>query len=496
MENYFYKAHPVEERERIPYIPTVPQFVEWIGKTWSDRPAVNNLEESYTYSELCERIARRRGFMITAGLKKGDKVAIMDVNSIDAVELFLAATSAGFVAIMLPTQLPAPAVVGSCLRFDVKALFIGEAFKDRSVEVKCNVYSTKDTYGDAVPVAEVDKEDPAAIFFTGGTTGAPKGAVLPHRALMRGAFNGTFCNRAVLNGERFMGLLPLSHVFGLIKGTLSALYIGAEWYASNDIKESIGKMPVIKPTMLVLVPGLCDVLVGVAKMYGTQFFGGALKTIITGAANVPPRLSREFEKLGIDMFPGYGMTEGANLSTGNLDVKRKPTSVGKLFPEQEIKIVNGEVWMKGDHLFLGYYNDPKATAEVLTEDGWLKTGDLGYIDDEGFIYITGRIKNLIILPNAENVSPEELEEPFYLNDAVRDCLVKEDKVNDTPCLAIEILPNMEMFPNKSQEEINAFFHKLVDEINAKQPSTHRIAKVTVRTEDFKRTGALKVARNQ
>jgi long-chain acyl-CoA synthetase len=226
-------------------------------------------------------------------------------------------------------------------------------------------------------------------------------------------------------------------------------------------------------------------------MYGNGFLGGQLRYIIAGAANVPPKLIREFDTIGISLFAGYGMTEGGNLTSGNVDVKEKPTSVGKIYPGQEVKVVDGELWMRGDNVFLGYYGEPEKTAEVLTEDGWLKTGDLVRFDDEGYMYIVGRIKNLIILSNGENVSPESLEEPFYKCDKLRDCLVKEDD----GVIAIEILPRMEEFADMPWEQVERYFSNLLAEVNATQPSTHRIAKLTVRKEDFKRTGTLKVSRN-
>ncbi|MBQ9400200.1 MAG: acyl--CoA ligase [Bacteroidales bacterium] len=496
MDHYFYRGIPKEEFEILHYFPTIPEYVTWFEKQWGDRPAVNNLREKYNYREFADRIAARRAYLKELGLSKGDNVAVLDLNSIDAVELFLAITSGGYVAIMLPAQLPAPAVVGSCMKFAVKALFVRDEFRDRAEGVPCKVCSTKETSTAREGVATVDKDDPAAIFFTGGTTGTPKGAVLPHRALMRGAYNGCFNGGSMFSGDRYMGLLPLSHVFGLIRSTMAAFYTGAEWYACENMKESIGKMPMMRPTILVLVPGLCDVLIGLGKMYGPKFYGGCLKTVISGAANVPPRIISEFDKLGVTCFAGYGMTEGANLTTGNLDVATRPTSVGKIFPEQEVKIVDGEIWFRGDNVFLGYYGDPQKTAETLTPDGWLKTGDLGRFDEDGYLYIVGRIKNLIILANAENVSPEELEEPFYKYDGIKDCLVKEDKIGDQPCIAIEILPRMEYFEGKDWSEVEAYCNDLVAKVNETLPSTHRIAKVSVRKEDFKRTGSLKVSRNQ
>lgn len=496
MGHYFYDMIPAEELAQLNYIPTFPEFVTWIEEKWADRPAVSDTVVAYTYKEMCSRIARRRAFLNGLGLQKGDKVAILDVTSINAIEMFLAATSAGYVAILLPAQLPAQAVVGCCMKFGVKVLAVRDEFKDRAQGAPCPVISASAMADDEAPVAVVDRNDAAAIFFTGGTTGAPKGAVLPHRALMRGAYNGCFAPGSQLFGQRYLCLLPLSHVFGLIRSTLSAFYTGSLWFSAEDMKATIGKLPMIKPTIMILVPGLCDVLMGLAKMNGPQFLGGQLKMIISGAANVPPRLMAEFDKFGISLLAGYGMTEGANLTTGNADVKTHPTSIGKVYPEQELKIVDGEIWFRGDNVFLGYYGDPGKTKETLTEDGWLKTGDLGRIDEDGFVYITGRIKNLIILANGENVSPEAIEEPFYQCDVLKDCLVKEEEINGMPAITMEILPQPMAFAGKSQEEIYAFFKNLVEKVNAELPTTHRVAKFTVRTEDFKRTGSLKVSRNQ
>ena len=497
MGNYFHDLLPKEELAQLHYIPTIPEFVKWIEEKWSSRPALSDSVNNYSYKEMADRIARKRSYLNDLGLQKGDKVAIWERSSIDAVEMFLAVTSAGYVAIMLPAQLPAPAVAGSCVKFGVSVIAVRDEFKEAAAGVPCRIIPSSSMADSPAPVAAVSKDDPAAIFFTGGTTGAPKGAVLPHRALMRGALNGVFAPGSVLGeGHRYIGFLPLSHIFGIVRGTLAVLFSGAQWFAAEDMKATIGRIPVIQPTDLVLVPGLCDILYGLTKMYGPQFLGGKLKMIISGAANVPPRLISAFDELGISLLAGYGMTEGANLTSGNVNVKEKPTSVGKIYPEQEVKIVNGEIWFRGDNVFLGYYGEPEKTRETLTEDGWLKTGDLGRFDEDGFLYIVGRIKNLIILPNGENVSPESIEEPFYKCNALKDCLVKEDSSDGNPCIAIEILPQMAAFEGKGWDEVEAFFKNLVADINKTLPTTHRISRITVRKDDFKRTGAMKVSRNQ
>ena len=495
MGNYFYDMLPKEEFERIPYLPTMGEFVDWFTGEFADSPAVSDQAGTITYKELGERVARRRAFIEGLGLPKGSHIAIFDKNSRDAIEMFLAVTSAGYVAMNFPAALPAPAVVGSCMKFDIAAIFVRDEFMPLTAGLQgvkvCPVSSIAKA---GVPSVQVDPDSPAAIFFTGGTTGSPKGAVLSHRALMRGNYNAIFKPGKVIGVHRYIAMLPLSHVFGLIAGTMGCFYTGNLIYTCEDMKATIAKLPAIRPTILVIVPGICDILAGLCKMYGPQFLGGSLRLIISGAANVPPRLVDIFTKMGVEFCFGYGLTETANLTSANADAVTHPTSIGKVYPGQETKVVDGELWIKGDNVFSGYYKDPARTAEAFTEDGWFRTGDLVRFDDEGFLYITGRIKNLIILANGENVSPESLEEPFYADPCVRDAMVKEDELNGHKVIAVEILPFMPAFDGKSMDEIQAYMHKLVDKVNAGLPSTHKIMKVTVRTEDFKRTGSMKVAR--
>ena len=495
MSNYFYDMIPRKELERLPYIPTVGEFVEWMEKEYADSPAVSDLASTITYKELGERVARRRAFINGLGLPKGAHIAIFDRNSQDAIELFLAVTSAGYVAMNLPSALPEAAVIGSCMKFDIAAMFVRDEFKPLTAKLQgVKVFPASSIADEAAPVTIVDKDQPAAIFFTGGTTGTPKGAVLSHAAFMRGSYNAIFKPGKVIGVHRYIALLPLSHVFGAIAGLMGCFYTGNLMFTCEDMKATIGKFPMIKPTILVIVPGICDILAGLCKMYGPQFLGGNLRMIISGAANVPPRLVDIFTKLGVEFCFGYGLTETANLTSANADAVTHPTSIGKVYPGQEVRIVDGELQIKGDNLFSGYYKDPEKTAEAFTEDGWFRTGDLMRIDEDGFLYITGRIKNLIILSNGENVSPESLEEPFYADPCVRDAMVKEDTLNGAPVIAVEILPFMPAFDGKPWEAVTAYMDSLVKKINDTLPSTHRIMKVTVRTEDFKRTGSMKVAR--
>ena len=190
MSNYFLSMLPAEELEQLKFIPTLPEFVTWIEQKWSDLPCLSDTVNTYNYKQVCDLVARKRALLNDLGLQKGDKVAILDNSTIEQVEMFLAVTSAGYVAINLPAMIPPQAIVGCCMKFGVKVLVAGKSFMETVKDAPCKVIAITDCADHTAPVATVDKNDPAAIFFTGGTTGAPKGAILPHRALMRGALNG------------------------------------------------------------------------------------------------------------------------------------------------------------------------------------------------------------------------------------------------------------------------------------------------------------------
>ena len=209
MERYFEDMLPAEELEQLKFIPTIPEFVEWLKQKWGDLPALSDTVNTYTYSKMCNDIAHKRALLNSLGLQKGDQVAILDNSTPDAVEMFLAVTSAGYIAINLPSQLPEQAVIGCCLKFDVKALAYGEAFGKIAELAPCRTLKISELGSTTAPAATVSPDDPAAIFFTGGTTGAPKGAILPHRAIMRGSLNGCFGPGKQLACHRYANVLPL-----------------------------------------------------------------------------------------------------------------------------------------------------------------------------------------------------------------------------------------------------------------------------------------------
>lgn len=491
-KEYFYSMLTQEEKDLLKYIPTVSGLLDFATAHFADRPAISDGNITYTYKQLGERVAVRRGYLKTLKLNHGDRIAVLAPNSLDAMELYLAIVTSGYISVMLPPQLNSASLAGLCKKFGISALFYDKALKETASSSGTLTCTTDYVQAEPAPAADVFKDTICSICLTGGTTGTPKGAVLNHGAIMRGAFNGCFISGGVLY-QRYIAILPLSHIFGLVKGFLSSLYTGGLTFECRDVKQAFGLIPVLKPTTLVLVPGMAEIIVNLTKLKG-RAYSESLKTMIIGAAPVPPKLMKAIDDLGIQVLAGYGLTEGANLSAGNKDVMSNPDSMGMVYPEQQYKVVDGELRLKGDNLMNGYWGDQAATAEAFDEDGWLCTGDLAKVDKNSCIYIVGRIKNLIILSNGENVSPEELEEIFYKSEYVKDCLVKEDELNGRQVIGIEFLPDPTAVKNMDTDKVTELFRKLVAETNKNLPSYKQIAKVSVRTEDFKRTNSMKIAR--
>ena len=493
---YFKNLLDEGEFEKLVYIPTIAGMLCDSAKKFANREAVAWEGHVKTYRELEEDVAAARGFLQKNGVKPGDHIALAFANEYNFVRLFYAVTTLGCVAVLFPVQLPTPAIIGSLKKFQVKMLLytpeIAAAVEPAKVACPDVKYfdAESTTYDEKAPAANhIEKSAPAVIIFTGGTTGMPKGALLSNGALMRGTQNGAYgLGKAFFH--RYYAMIPFIHVSGLVRNLMTACYTGSLLYLCANMKAFMKDLPAAKPDTMVLVPALAELLYTIASAYGLGALGGNLKYIICGGAPVSPDLIAKFDKLGVAVCPGYGLTETANLVSGSGDFLTHPTSVGMPYPNQELKLVDGELWLKGDNLFDGYYNDP-ALTEAAFCDGWFKTGDLAKFDEDGRLYIVGRTKNLIILDNGENVSPEELEALVDAIPFVRDCLIYEDK-NDfgAQVIAVEVLPH----ENTGIADMEAAFKAALNEINRKLPRYMQIDKFTIRTTDFARSGSMKIIR--
>jgi long-chain acyl-CoA synthetase len=402
------------------------------------------------------------------------------------------------VAVLLPPHLDAMTVFGCSMKFGLKAI-VYDASLDASVAFTREknpalaLIEATATADDTTDAVSPSADSLSTVIFTGGTTGKSKGAKLSHRAVIRGIKNGCYGYRDVFE-QRYFLVLPLTHVFGLIRNTLTSLYTGSSLFICKNPKNMFKDIAVHRPTIMIFVPALAEMALNLSKQLGRNMLGEDMKTIICGAAPVPPYLVREYDKLGITLLPGYGLTESANLVSGNPEAMRKPESVGLIYPGMEYKIVDSELWLKGINMMDGYFGDEENA--VAYEDGWFKTGDLVRIDEEGFLYITGRIKEIIVLASGENISPAELEVKFYALDGVQDCFVYDITEQGVQQLVLEVVPRMAVLKAMGVENVGAYLTDKIKEVNNTLPAFEKINKIIIRDSDFIRTPAMKIARQE
>lgn len=389
---------------------------------------------------------------------------------------------------------------------------------------------------------EVDPDALTVILFTSGTTGTPKGVMLNHRNITSNIMD--VCRIAhILESDKTLSILPIHHTYECTLGMLLVLYRGASTAFCEGLKYILQNMKEAGNTVFIAVPLMLEMIysriwkqaekqgrdkilkrairinnrfksigIDMSRKLFSQIYkelGGRLRIIITGAAALSPNIYRGFEDLGITVLQGYGMTECTPLISGTpqsaRERYRKAGSVGVPVHTGEVRIVDqdedgiGEILFRGPNVMMGYYNMPEETAEVLTEDGWLSTGDLGFQDKDGWIYLTGRKKNVIVTKTGENVYPEELE--IYVNESpyVADSMVFASVRNDEEVVGVQIFPDMEFIQEKEgkipdEDEIYRMMKKIIGEINENLPSYKRIRNVFVRKEDFTRTTTKKIRR--
>ena len=291
-----------------------------------------------------------------------------------------------------------------------------------------------------------------------------------------------------------MLVLPLSHVFGLIRNLMTALYTGSTLFICRNNKDMFRDIAMFRPTVLVLVPALAEMALNLSKKFGKNMLGDSLKYIICGAAAVPPYLIHEYKNVfDIMLLPGYGLTESANLVSGNPENIKKPESVGLLFPNQDVKVVDGELRIKGRNMMIGYIGEEE--EGVYDEEGYFRTGDLVRFDQDGFLYITGRIKEIIVLPTGENISPAELEVRFLELDLIQDAQVYEDVADDgSHFLALEVVPRAPEVAKLGDVNPAAVITAELEKINNTLPTEKRVSRIIVRDSDFERTPSMKIKR--
>ncbi len=383
---------------------------------------------------------------------------------------------------------------------------------------------------------EPDLDHLAAILFTSGTTGTSKGVMLTHRNFVA-ATNGSDQSMTQFNRKNvFVDCLPMNHSYEITCGQLAIQNLGATMVINDSIKNVLRNFVKYKPNALMLVPlyvetmykkiwseidkkgmkkkvrtamKISDALLKVGIDMREKFFsqitgalGGNLKIIVVGGAPMRPEIISDFRSFGIYILEGYGITECSPLVAVNRLGSERPHSVGPAVECCQVRIdkqpgeETGEIVVKGENVMVGYYNNPEATAAVFTDDGWFKTGDIGYMDKDGYIYITGRKKNVIILSNGKNVFPEEIEEHLSdRSDVIGESVVlgRPNASGETVITAV-IYPNPDFSKDKTKEEVEAAVRAAVTEVNKSLPVYKQVRDTELRDTEFEKTTTRKIKR--
>ncbi len=490
----FRKYTDAETFEKLVEFGTVSQMWQRCLREFSGAVAIEDNGGRYTFAQLETDAAGLRTVLCSA--EKPERVGILAANSYAFVKAFLAVVTGGNTAVVLPAQLDAGTVFGCCMKYGIQTLVYQKELEERLGVVRQRLPQVRlvcadETADGKTPPCDCAPQTPCVVMFTGGTTGKSKGALLSNEAVMQGVVNGCYGYREVF-AQRYLLILPLSHVFGLIRNLLTSLYTGSTLFICRNNQDMFRDIAMFKPTILVAVPALVEMALTLSKKFGRNMLGADMKYIICGAATVAPYLVQEYARLGVALFPGYGLTESANLVSGNPESAKKPESVGIPYPNQELRIENGELWLKGKNMMDGYIGEPDEDAYA---DGWFKTGDLVKLDDEGFLYITGRIKEIIILANGENVSPAEVEAKFNALPFVQDSQLYEDFTEDgTAFLALEIVPRATELAALNLPDPQAYMLTELQKCNNALPSYERVSRMILRDKDFERTPSMKIVR--
>ena len=507
-----------------------------------------------TYREAWAIIERVAAYLERDGVKPGDKIAVIGHNSSEWALAYFSIIRAGAIVVPLDNLLKDNEAEHFMEFGGVSRVFadperltgLSDALVKYSLEDSDAYPSIMGMDGGVPSVKASAGSELAAILFTSGTTGIPKGVMLTHDNLVSDCLL-TQANLDIRSTDRSYAILPVHHAYTmeaviyLAISTGGAVVFGKKLAMTRIMKE----LKEGEVTILMAVPMLYNKMIG-ALMNGVRKKGpvvyglirammgvsGFLKKItgrnvgkkmfhflssqlsldnvricISGGGPLPASTFRMFNELGIDFVQGYGLTEASPITHVNPVEAYRITSVGKKFPMEEVKIIdpdsdgNGVICIKGPMVMKGYYNNEEATREVLSEDGWLNTGDVGHQDEDGYLYLTGRAKNVIVTEGGKNVFPEEIEDRYQLYSEIEQCCVIgfiKNKERQAEGIQMIIVPSEDYMKSVGGDKAAADKHmnEIVAEVNRTLQQYKRVEKVTVAYEALPMTSTKKIKRKE
>jgi long-chain acyl-CoA synthetase len=517
---------------------TLAQFLDEISNSFSHKSFCSYGEKSYSYKELKEFSICLSHWFISCGLNKSDRIAIWSQNRAEWVITFFGAISAGGVVVGVDDYLPlheAYYILKDCeARFlfisskhinDVKKFYFDlpnlkkiVCFDGNEEELFLNFWQEINSIDKNKQPLQISPSDLAVLIYTSGTTGKLKAIMLNHKNLI--ANLRQIVSRWKLEKEdKFLSILPLSHVFELTAGLLFPLYFGIEIYypTSKNIRQIFKEVKEKEPTIILVVPAILRLLrnqiiknIKYKKLLNLlavlnsrlvkpiRFLNikkkifPKLKFFVCGGAPISKKLLIELKTLGFEILYGYGLSEASPVVSVNIPEENKIGSTGKPLPGIEVAIKNsniGEILVKGENVMLGYYKNEDLTEETIKED-WLYTGDLGYIDRDGFLWVIGRAKNVIVDEKGRNIYPEEVEELLKTSPLVKDACIVGIKSEEGEKILAVIVPEAEIVNLKEKEEL---IGKEISKINKLIPSYKKIQNYKI-IEEMPYTSTRKVRR--
>lgn len=510
-------------------------FVKEIARLYGERDAYRYLVDDVvmhkTYLELKRDVVAAASWMHKQGWQR-KHIGILGGSSYSWIVAFLGIEISDNIVIPLDNMLPKQELSELFKMGDIEVLFISKEFQPmaQSILEGDNPITTVICFEDAiwktmlqtrpVELPSLNPEACSEILFTSGTTGISKGVELSQKNIVSNINDIRRMDFAqnVKGNPIVMSVLPIYHTFELTVDNLGVLYCGATVCINDKLENILANMQRFHPAVILIVPTIAEVFykkimesmesgknkrkaafakkcnrtLGKMKIDARRTLyksvlaklGGNLTNIVVGGAALRPEIGEAFEEFGIHMYQGYGLTECAPLVAANYPDNNKYGSVGQPVSYMKVKIVDQEILVKGDGVMRGYYKNPQATAEAI-RDGWFHTGDLGYQDGDGYLYITGRSKNLIILDNGKNIYPEELEGYIMKVPGVKDVMVYDDN-GKISALVLPTRPG----DNALAKEIKQGIRK----INENLPAYKRITGLDYRAQEFPKTTTLKIKR--
>ena len=565
------------QRAEIEY-PNFRLLIEDVTARYPDNIAfrMRKQDETFTeasYSGIYRNIRALSSFLLQSGIKKGDRIGLISENRVEWVLTYLSAVFTGIIIVPFDIHTSSDGLRNFASFAELSALFHSEKYRSAAdiIAGSCPSCLTRICFDEPAKgpgegaeqsfaaitadteqlfhetdLPDIGPDDPAAIIFTSGTTGVPKGVTLSHHGIIANV-NSAYMSLPIDEHDNFVAVLPFHHTYPTTCSFVSPYSVGASVTIVDkiagprimaDIRDTGGTILIGVPLLfdklkkgieskLKQLPSAARTVIHTMRMLsrlGSRFHIplakplfrsfrekaglSSVRLFVSGGGPLSASSAAFFQELGFTIVQGYGMSENGPLITTNTEKYFDNRSTGLPVKYTRIRIAQpdhqgiGEIEVRSPSLMLGYYRNPEATREIFTSDGFLKTGDLGYINSKGFLFISGRSKNLIVTAGGKNVFPEEIESLFPENGPVGEVLImgqETEKDRGERIIAV-CVPDYEYFSRVDNgtvppaDKIEALIREEVSKLNRSLPAYKKIEKVYIRREEFEKTASDKIKR--